>query len=227
MSSDLISYFNLDTNKTFLLTNRDISGPSFAIDSLLHFYAKSNKHILFISIGECWIHFNTIAAKCGVNLKILKEQNLLDIIHVLNNESFVWEQFVDLVNSKISNLTEGSLVLIDDISALYILNTNFASIYKFIHNICVDCSCKNITLGVGSHFPEEDQDEELHKFITSLVYQFDVMCLIDKIRTGFSTQVSGTVKIINSNLKQSQSYENQIFYKLNDRNVKLSSGSRF
>jgi len=215
--SDLISLLELSSNSYLLLTSGHHISQQFVFDLLLQHFAKKGNQLLLILLSNQWSHYSTIAAKCGINLKNLKDKQLIKVIDTISDEDFDYQKFLSKVNEELSNLSPNSVILIDDLSLLFSLNVEFVDIYKFVHKLRVNCSTNNQILAIGTHFPTEEDDEEVHRLVVSITHSSDIWCEVDKTRTGFSPLVSGTLKL-------HKRYDNcckEMNYKIGDRNVKL------
>jgi hypothetical protein len=215
--SDLITLLDLSPNSYLLLTNRDQISQQFIFDVLIQDLVKKDNQLLLILLSNNWTNYSTIAAKCGLNLKNLRDKQLIKVIDIISEEQFDYQKFVFKLNEELSHLSSNSVVLIDDLSLFFSLSLNFEVIYKLVHKLRVNCSQNNQILVIGSHFPSEEDDEEVHRLVVSIAHKSDIWCEVNKTRTGFSPLISGSLKIH----KRRDNCYKEMNYKLSERSVKL------
>ena len=218
MSSDLFNTLELTSSDFLLFTNRHFISHPFVFDYLLQSYAKKGVQIVAVLLANNWSHYRSVAAKCAINLSALKDKDQIQVIDFLaENKNFDFNDFLDEILRRLTCLPSDSVVLIDDISLLLTLGEDFVKIYRFVHKLQVICRQKCITLAIGSHYPSEEDDEELNRFVISLAHKCDILCQIDKTSSGYSPLVSGYLQID----RRHQNSRKQFNYRISDRSVKL------
>ncbi|XP_054156975.1 elongator complex protein 6-like [Oppia nitens] len=219
MTSDFVSTLDLSSNDFLLHTSRDhISGGDFFFNQLLHSTVKKGEQVLVIVAANSWQHYRNIAAKLAINVTQLVDRQQIRIIDLLaKDEEFNFKTFVDQLDQQLSLLSAKSVVLIDDLSHFFVLGVDFLSIYKLVHKLRVDCHERDILLAIGSHYPTEEDDEEVNRFVVSLAYKCDIWCQTDKQSAGYSPLVSGCLRVY----KRGENHNKEFNYKITDRSVKL------
>jgi hypothetical protein len=218
MSAELSSLLDLSANDCLVFTNRDFNSHAFIFDHLVHTSAKKGSNLLLILLSNSWSHYRSIAAKIGINLAALKDKQLIRVIDVLaEDEEFDYKRFTADLDKHLSQLCANSVVLVDDISLLFTLGVDFLSVYKLVHKLRVHCLHNDILVAIGTHYPREEDDEEVNRFVVSIVHISDILCQTDKTSSGYSPLVSGCLHITT----RRDNITKQFNYKISDRSVKL------
>lgn len=221
MTTDLITQLNLastcESSQFLLLTNSNQYSQNFCVETLFNFWTKKGLKVLLVSLSQNFTHYSCVAAKCGINIKTLREKDCIRLFDVLSEETnFDFDIFEKNLKDEIASFN-ASLILIDDISLFLSLNVDFKRIYQFVYKLNNLIATKeSVILAIGSSFPSLDEDEETRNLVASCIYLSDIWCQLLPPQTGFSTQISGIIKI-HYNLETTKEFH----YKLGDRNVSL------
>lgn len=218
MSSDLLNALDLSESDFLLFTSRSLISHQFVFDYLLQNFAKKGNQLVVIVLANHWPHYRSVSAKCGTNLTAIQDKQRIQVIDVLSaEEGFDWKRFESELEQRLSELSSNSVVLFDDLSLFFTLGVDFVSIYKLIHRLQDICRQKRTILSIGTHFPTEEDDEEVNRLVVSIGHKCHTLCQTDRTHSGYSPLISGCLLIH----KRLQNIRKQFNYKISDRSVKL------
>lgn len=245
MSTDLFTLLDLPSKfsvyKLLLVTSDDLNNASFVVHSLLQSRLRTkatvnvNPVVTLITLNQAYSHYSTVAAKAfGLNFKSLKDDGKLvcfDLLSQLDqfspNGQFDLKQFADsvvehIVNSYADQATQQSpCVIVDDLTTFLSLGCSLQEVCRFVA-VLRNLSFKhNLCLIVQLNLPQDPEDDDVIKLITWLNNACDVWLEINKLQTGFSQQVDGTIDVHDRRKLLSSQITRKLHFKTADRNTKL------
>ncbi|KAI1289998.1 hypothetical protein HDE_08415 [Halotydeus destructor] len=248
MSTDLFKLLDLPANydvlKSIVLTSDDLNNSSFAVHSLIQSRVRSvtgkqlsEPLIVLVLTNNTFAHYSTVAAKSfGLNLKNLKDTGKLMVFDLLTdydiyvNEKLQFEWFVMqvldcLTEAFKSREANGSLitplVILDDLSIFLSLGASVPELYMFLANLRSYSHQYNFGLIIQSNLNGDAEDFELKQLVYSAISCADIWLEFNKLETGYSQQVDGTLVLHDRTKKLSNEVLRKFHFKTSDRLTKL------
>lgn len=228
MSSDIISLLNLESqqkNKKFIFATKDSSSDlNFLFSDILSFYLKQNYSIIIANLAQSYSHFTHLLLKCGINLRVFRDQERVAIVDVVAEAGCLINQaesetFLSLISDgesseclkplfeslkkaaeKISlSKPNGFVIFIDEINVLTALGVSLKAIQLFVqHLFCTELANVPVTFLFGSF--TDECDVENAKVVTYLKKLADVNVQVEGLKTGYSKDTHGKVIIFTLSL---------------------------
>lgn len=220
------------------------TSASFVVGSLMWNASRTNTSILLLALHNSLAHHHNVTKKLGFNLKgaidnksavvfepvaafcekFVKSGEMangnFDVIdHFLGGE--MTTMFEDVKNT-LSLMSGKKCLVIDDLGILMNMGIGLAHVITFLQ-CCrkLQESDKDISLIVSSHVTENCEDHRLlADFISHIA---DLRVTVSPLRTGFSTNVTGTMEVVD-NLERAfgTTSEKRVYhFKLTDRQIKV------
>jgi hypothetical protein len=212
--SDLITLLDLSPNSYLLLTNRDQISQQFIFDVLIQDLVKKDNQLLLILLSNNWTNYSTIAAKCGLNLKNLRDKQLIKVIDIISEEQFDYQKFVFKLNEELSHLSSNSVLLIDVLSLFLIV-----LILKLFINCFINCESIVLRIIKFLWLTLIFLQKKMTKKFIDLWFLSLIKAIfgVKSTKRGFWPLISESLKI----RKRRDNCYKQMNYKLNERSVKL------
>ncbi len=208
MFKDILNSYDLSKRKDFLtlITSLSLDG-SFLLHHLLSCGIRHKQQIFFFSIAQTWIHYKSIQIKLGngniltemlENLKFVNYDLMCLVKDFLINDSNelsssnINEAFDDLyLNHLLKNedKDENILIIIDDLSLFNLLGYKENFIIEFIYKIKKFESKINLII-------YSQQLVSNRYLLNELKYLSDSQIQIENLKTGYSKDIQGQVKLI-------------------------------
>lgn len=231
MSSDIISLLSLESqqmsNKFIFATKDSSSDLNFLFSDILSYYLKQNYSIIIANLAQSYSHFTHLLLKCGINLRVLRDQERVAVVDVMAEagclinqaESEASDSFLSLISDgdsseclkplfesikksaeKISSSKpNGFVIFIDEINVLTALGVSLKAIQLFVqHLFCTELADVPVTFLFGSF--TDECDVENAKVVTYLKKLADVNVQVEGLRTGYSKDTHGKVIIFTLSL---------------------------
>jgi hypothetical protein len=224
------------------------SNGNFVLNCLIAGQIQKESGICLVALHNSFGHYHNVSTKLGCNLHQLQEKGYVESIEVLKllngslntvhddktqnfffgNEENDVKNLFQLIEEKIKKLLQKrkfvSLV-IDDLSDLLSLGIPVKEVLSFFQ-YCRTLleSHPGLSLVILTHVAEGD--EEQHLLAAGLCHVADMTVTICGLKTGQSSDVSGTMKVIRRRWDQSMigsewNKQNLYHFRLLDRQVKV------
>ena len=246
MSTDLFTILDLPNKyssyRLLSVTSDDLNNASFVFHSLIQSRLRAsaplkdihNPLVVLILTNQAYSHYSTVAAKSfGLNLKSHKDEGRLKCFDLLTDYEkyfednvFNFKLLVDevvrfIVDNIVSQTDLTPCVMFDDLSTFLALGVSVADLHKFTLVLRSLSYSKQFCLIIQSTYEEDSEDDELRHMVTLLSARSDIWLHLEKLKTGYSQQIDGTLTIRNIKKLNGDSVNRKFHYKTFDRNTKL------
>uniref|UniRef100_A0A915L9W1 Elongator complex protein 6 n=1 Tax=Romanomermis culicivorax TaxID=13658 RepID=A0A915L9W1_ROMCU len=199
---------NLPSNQTIVVEESDNADGSFLIYHFLSLFLRSpaNAKVYLVSCRQTVNHFNTVLSKLGVQFKRSIDQNRCRIFDLMNHFrvndfNFDVNKSIELIESDFSTFCDQVnspiLFIIDDVSILFDFGLPIDEIYRFFHALRFCAKQRKACFSLTLSTYDDNLLENHEKFAKIVRYYADYLLKVEKLKTGLSKEVSGTLSIIN------------------------------